>query len=75
MEVRGYLHPEACFATIAEWEAVAKEFLALQKRGKDVRGGIPDQDPKLAELIVKWFNFQLYTALGFINSKKRIRLH
>ncbi len=30
-EVRGYFHPESCFATIAEWEAVAKEFLALQK--------------------------------------------
>jgi len=60
-EVRGYFHPESCFATIAEWEAVAKEFLALQKKGKDVRGGILDQDPKLAELIMKYFSFQLYT--------------
>jgi len=60
MEVRGFLHPESCFATIAEWEDVAKQFLALQKRGKDVRGGILDQDPKLAALVMKWFGFQLY---------------
>jgi hypothetical protein len=60
MEVRGYIHPENCFATIAEWEQVAKEFLALQKKGKDTRGGVVDQDPKLADLIMKWFSFQLY---------------
>ena len=60
MEVRGYLHPESSFATIAEWENVAKQFLHLQRKGKDVRGGIIDQDPQLAKLIMKWFSFQLY---------------
>lgn len=60
MKVRGYIHPENCFATIAEWEQVANEFLALQKKGKDTRGGVIDQDPKLSELIMKWFSFQLY---------------
>lgn len=60
MEVRGFLHPESCFATIAQWETIAKEFLALQKKGKDVRGGMIDQDPKLAEYIMRWFSFQLY---------------
>lgn len=61
MEIRGYLHPESCFATISEWEAIANKFLALQKKGKDTRDGNIDEDPKLAELIMRWFSFQLYT--------------
>lgn len=60
MEVRGYLHPESSFKTIAQWEAVAKQFLDLQRRGKDTRGGTIDSDPKLAQLVMECFGFQLY---------------
>jgi hypothetical protein len=38
--VRGYYHPDSCFATIAEWEEVAKQFLELEKQGFDTRGGM-----------------------------------
>ena len=60
MEVRGYFHPYKSFATIAEWEAVAKEFLSLQKQGFDTRGGMIDNNPELIALVHKWFGFQLY---------------
>jgi hypothetical protein len=60
MEVRGYYHPYKSFATIAEWEAVAKEFLSLQKQGFDTRGGMIDNSPELIALVNKWFGFQLY---------------
>lgn len=60
MRIQGYLHPESSFATIGEWESIAKEFLALQKKGVDTRGGVIDEDPKLAQLINRWFSFQLY---------------
>jgi hypothetical protein len=60
MEVRGYFHPYKSFATIAEWEAVAKEFLSLQKKGFDTRGGMIDNSPELIALVNKWFGFQLY---------------
>ena len=60
MEVRGYYHPYKSFATIAEWEAVAKEFLSLQKQGFDTRGGMIDNSPELIQLVNKWFGFQLY---------------
>ena len=58
--VRGYYHPESCFATIAEWEDIANQFLKLQKQGADTRGGVIDNNPKLVELINRWFSFQLY---------------
>jgi len=60
MEVRGYIHPEAAFATISEWEQVAKQFLALQKKGADTRGGVIDSNPELASLVQRWFSFLLY---------------
>ena len=60
MEVRGYFHPYKSFATIAEWEAVANEFLSLQKQGFDTRGGMIDNNPELIQLVNKWFGFQLY---------------
>jgi hypothetical protein len=60
MEVRGYFHPYTSFATIAEWEAIAKQFLALQKQGFDTRGGMIDNNPELIQLVQKWFGFQLY---------------
>ena len=60
MEVRGYIHPESAFATISEWEQIAKEFLVLQKKGVDTRGGVIDSDPELAKLITRWFSFLLY---------------
>jgi hypothetical protein len=58
--VRGYIRPESCFATISQWEQIAEEFLSLQKKGVDTRGGVLDQDPKLAELVMRWFSHQLY---------------
>jgi hypothetical protein len=60
MEVRGYIRPESCFATISEWEDIARLFLLLQRRGVDTRGGIIDSDPKLAGLIMRWFGHQLH---------------
>ena len=59
-EVRGYFHPYKNFATIAEWEGIAKEFLSLQKQGFDTRGGMIDNSPELIALVNKWFGFQLY---------------
>ena len=58
--VRGYYHPEECFATISEWEEIAKQFLALEKQGFDTRGGIIDDNHQLVQLINRWFKFQLY---------------
>jgi hypothetical protein len=60
MEVRGYIHPESCFATIKEWEQIAKQFLALQKKGVDTRGGQIDSDPQLSQLVNRWFGFLLH---------------
>jgi hypothetical protein len=59
-EVRGYYHPTEAFATIPEWEAVAKQFLELQKNGYDTRGGKIDANTKLVSLINRWFKYQLY---------------
>lgn len=63
MEVRGYIHLESCFATIKEWEDIAKQFLLLQKKGVDTRGGQIDEDPKLAQLVNRWFGFLLHTEV------------
>ena len=59
--IRGYQKPEATFHTISEWEAIANEFLKLQKQGYDVRGGVIDDNAELADLINKYFGYQLYT--------------
>lgn len=58
--VRGYFKPESSFHTIKEWEEIANEFLDLQKDGFDTRGAIIDYNPKLIELINKYFGYQLY---------------
>jgi hypothetical protein len=58
--VRGYQKPEATFHTISEWEEIAKEFLILQKKGYDVRGGMVDDNAELVGLINKYFGYQLY---------------
>jgi hypothetical protein len=58
--VRGYFKPESSFHTIAEWEAICKEFLALEKQGFDTRGGTIDYSPQLIQLINKYFSHQLY---------------
>ena len=58
--VRGYYHPESAFATISEWEEIAKEFLELEKQGFDTRGGVIDDNHRLVKLINKWFRYQLY---------------
>lgn len=60
MEVRGYIRPESCFATISQWEDIARLFLLLQKKGVDTRSGILDSDPKLAALVMRWFGHQLF---------------
>ena len=59
LELQGHIHPESCFATIAQWEDIASQFLALQAKGKDTRGGVIQDDPTLAHLVQKWFGFQL----------------
>jgi len=60
MEVRGYVHPYKNFATIVEWERIAKEFIALEQKGFDTRGGMIDNNPQLISLVNQWFGFQLY---------------
>jgi hypothetical protein len=59
-QVRGYYHPESAFATISEWEEVAKQFLELEKQGFDTRGGVIDDNHELVKLINQWFSYQLY---------------
>ena len=63
LDKQGYIKPESCFATIAEWENIAKQFLALQSKGKDTRGGVIAQDPQLAQLVERWFGFQLHVEV------------
>lgn len=58
--VRGYQKPEALFHTISDWETIAKEFLSLEKKGFDTRGGHIDDNPELVGLINKYFGYQLY---------------
>lgn len=58
--VRGYFKPESSFHTIAEWEAICNEFLALEQQGFDTRGGTIDYSPQLIDLINKYFSHQLY---------------
>ena len=58
--VRGYFKPESSFHTIKEWEAISNEFLELEKQGYDTRGGSIDNNPKLIDLINKYFGYQLY---------------
>lgn len=59
-KVRGYFKPEESFHTIAEWEAISKQFLELEKQGYDTRGGSIDSNPQLIQLINKHFGYQLY---------------
>jgi hypothetical protein len=59
--VRGYQKPERSFHTIGEWERISQEFLDLQKRGSDTRGGKITNDPKLVGLITEFFGYQLFT--------------
>jgi len=59
LQLQGHMHPESCFATIQQWEDIAREFLALQQKGQDTRGGQIKSDPRLAMLVSKWFSFQL----------------
>lgn len=58
--VRGYLKPEESFHTIEEWEDISYEFLGLQQKGFDTRGGQIDYHPELVSLINKYFGYQLY---------------
>jgi hypothetical protein len=59
IELQGHIHPESSFATISQWEDIASQFLALQAKGKDTRGGVIQDDPALAYLVNRWFAFQL----------------
>ncbi len=58
--VRGYQKPEALFHTIKDWENIANEFISLEKKGFDTRGGQIDNNPKLISLINQYFGYQLY---------------
>lgn len=60
-EVRGYQKPESSFHSISEWKDICYEFLALQKKGFDTRGGQIDNNPELISLVNKYFGYQLYT--------------
>lgn len=73
-QVRGYYHPEASFATISEWESVAKQFLYLEKHGFDTRGGNIDSNENLIKLINRWFGYQYYveTEKYKLLTKKRV---
>lgn len=59
--VRGYFKPESSFKTISEWEQIAREFLKLQSAGFDTRGGQIADNPKLVDMINKYFSYQYYT--------------
>ncbi len=54
--INAHARPENAFATIKEWETIAKAMLLLQKRGIDTRGGVMDENPKLASIINRWFS-------------------
>jgi hypothetical protein len=60
LNLQGHIHPESSFATISQWEDIASQFLALQAKGKDTRGGVIQDDPALVHLVNKWFGFQLH---------------
>ena len=60
LDLQGHIHPESSFATITQWEDIASQFLALQAKGKDTRGGVIQDDPALVHLVNKWFGFQLH---------------
>jgi len=63
--INAYIRPESAFATIKEWETIAKAMLLLQKRGIDTRGGVLDENPKLASIINRWFSYQLHIETGY----------
>jgi len=67
-EVRGYQKPESSFHTISEWKDISYEFLSLQKKGYDTRGGQIDDNPTLVSLINKYFNHQLYVETELFDS-------
>ena len=57
------IYPESSFATISQWEEVAEQFLALQTKGADTRGGVIQGSSLLPQLVNKWFGFQLKNEL------------
>ena len=63
MDQQGYIKPESCFATISQWEDIAKQFLALETKGYDTRGGVMIDNPQLASLVERWFGFQLHVEV------------
>jgi hypothetical protein len=63
IQKQGHIHPEKAFATISQWESIAKQFLKLQAKGKDTRGGVIQSDPALGQLISRWFSFQLHVEV------------
>ena len=58
-KVLGYVRPAESFHTLAEWQKIVEQFLALQKQGYDTRGGKISDNPKLIQLINKYFSYQL----------------
>lgn len=58
--VRGFFKPESSFHTIPEWKEICKEFVDLQTKGFDTRGGQIDYNPNLINLINKYFSHLLY---------------
>jgi hypothetical protein len=72
--IRGYQKPESAFHSIPEWKDICYEFLALQKKGYDTRGGQIDDNPQLIGLVNKYFGYQLYveTELYDEHTKKNV---
>ena len=72
----GYIKPESSFATITEWEDIAKQFLALQSKGYDTRGGMMIDNPQLASLVERWFGFQLHVVgEKLLTGKSNLGIH
>ena len=68
-KVLGYIKPDSCFYTLAEWELFANRMIELQSTGLDTRSGeISCKNPtfcntadfdEFIELVAKHFSFQL----------------
>lgn len=68
-KVLGYIKPQECFFTLAEWEQFANRMIQLQDLGLDTRSGEvscknpnfcnPQDFEEFIGLVTKYFNFQL----------------
>lgn len=59
IKVRGYMKPASSFYTLQEWEQIVNDFLELQSKGIDTRGGKISPDQRLIDMVQKYFGYQL----------------